>query len=327
MLGRSFDRGDFRRIMVPVMAVVISTEYLRIEFGPFDVILRTLAPRGEGMARCADPEQGLTRCQIVANRLHLVLGQGLSACAQHQHIRILQGLGEPGNIVLLGVAYDNCHFIAALPGPDLLGQRRQRLPGLVFRLGDRDDHFCRHIPLERKGLPTDDLVTGDRWGNILLDVFDDQVRASIVGDVGSACRVIHGVGHVTHQGDVAAVLRHLTQSEGASQDAHVRVYPYQYDVLDATLLHHVPYLVTLVADDVTIRVDREGIDLALPRCPRPSSDGGQVGGPLLVKQGGVIFPAVALIDWIEVHLLAWDIVTPAIDVFWLVLRGRCRLGS
>lgn len=135
----------------------------------------------------------------------------------------------------------------------------------------------------------------DRGAPEFFDVADDQLCAFVVGDVGGAGRVVHGVGQVAHEGDVDAPLYHLFDAKGAVEDAHVGVHAHQHHLADAHLLDKVVNLLAVVRDAVpaVVNVYRRVLSRPDPyllglACVRPSIrivDGQRRRRPVCLRRG------------------------------------------
>ena len=144
-------------------------------------------------------------------------------------------------------------------------------------------------------------------------------------DVGPASGVVHGVGHVPHEHDVAAVPGELPQAERPAEDAHVRVHAEEHDVRDAPRLEEVPDLHPRIADRV-VGGDLERVELREPGRPRVAAQSCQPPMPGLVLHRIVVLAPVRLVDRILHALLGGNPPAPRADVRGQVRRGRGRPG-
>jgi hypothetical protein len=120
---------------------------------------------------------------------------------------------------------------------------------------------------------------------------------------GPAGGIVHRVGHVTHEHDVLAVLRHLPQPEGAARDAHVEMHAHEDDVVDVLRLEQVPDLHAAVADGVLFLVDAQRVDLLRPRALSDSGPWLRVPWPRRRVRRIVVLAAVGLIERIHRQFL------------------------
>jgi len=103
------------------------------------------------------------------------------------------------------------------------------------------------------------ITAGNRGTPIFFDILDDQISTLEVVDKGMHFGAIHGIGQISHEHNVLALVDHLSDAERPPQDTHVRVYSHHDHVLDLAFPHHVISFRT-VGDDIT-RLDLEDIDL------------------------------------------------------------------
>ena len=104
--------------------------------------------------------------------------------------------------------------------------------------------------MKPKGRPGRDVGAGERRTPVFFNVLDDKVGAGEVINAGRPFGIIHGVGHVAHQGDMFAEFDHLTNGEWSSQNAHVQVNPAEDDVVDAPFGKQVPGLLSIIGEGV-----------------------------------------------------------------------------
>ena len=99
---------------------------------------------------------------------------------------------------------------------------------------------------------------------MLLDVLNHQVGPGKMADAGRAMRIVHGVGHIAHQGDVLAQPHHLPYSKGTPEHAHVQMHAAEDHVFDPSLGEQVPGLLAVVGHRIPLG-DLHGGDLPCPR--------------------------------------------------------------
>ena len=186
-------------------------------------------------------------------------------------------------------------FELRLIGRELLGNAGLR--GAVAEQKDLQALLAGGGLAEGEGLAADELIGGDGRADALLDVLDEQLGAALVADEGPALRVIHRVGHVAHEHDVLAVLRHLAEAEGPAGDAHVHVDAHEDDVLDAAGFEQVPNLDAGIADGVLLLVDAQHVDLLRPRGARIEALRLEFLRPGGVFGGIIVFAAVGSDRW------------------------------
>ena len=85
---------------------------------------------------------------------------------------------------------------------------------------------------------------------MLFDVFNDEVGALVVGDVGGVFGVVHGVGKVAEEDAFDAPFGHLADGEGAVENAHVGVDAGDEQVFDAAEFQGAVDLFSFVGDEV-----------------------------------------------------------------------------
>ena len=126
---------------------------------------------------------------------------------------------------------------------------------------------------------------------MFFDVGDDEVVAGEVVDAGWAFRVVHGVGHVAHEGDGFAEVDLLADGEGTAEDAHVEVNAAEDDVVDVAGGEEVPCFLAVIGEGVAGLEFDERV-LAFPR----RDD--------LAFMVGAGAAHVAVVDW-EDGFVAW----------------------
>lgn len=124
-----------------------------------------------------------------------------------------------------------------------------------------------------------------------------------------------------------AVLRHLTEAEGAARNAHVEMHAHEDDVVDITSLQDVPDFGAGVADDVLGLVDAEGIGLLGPGCLRIEAFGAKFCGPLRVLSGIIILSTIGLIEGIDGQLFGRDLFAPVSNFVRQTGGGGSSLGT
>lgn len=180
---------------------------------------------------------------------------------------------------IIGVGVDDGGLDAA-PTDIIFGEVGESFPCMVLIFTDEEDHVGRVICAEAEGLAAEEGVARDGGAPVLLDVFHDEFRAAEVVDVGGGVGVVHGVSEITHEEDVLALVHHLPDGEGATEDAHIGVDSHDDDIGDAALFHEVEGLGG-VGDGVFV-VDFERGDLSAP-----GAEGG-AGGTAVAAFVGVI---------------------------------------
>jgi len=85
---------------------------------------------------------------------------------------------------------------------------------------------------------------------VFFDVGDDEVVAGEVIDAWWAFGVVHGVGHIAHEGDGFAEIDLLADGEGAAEDAHVEVNAAEDDVVDVAGGEEVPCFLAVIGEGV-----------------------------------------------------------------------------
>lgn len=97
-------------------------------------------------------------------------------------------------------------------------------------------------------------------------MFDHELRAAEMGDMGRHPVMVHRVGEIPHQDHVQPLGNELADRKGATQHAHVDVDAHHDDVGDAALAHQVVGFIR-IGDRVAL-MDFQRRMLA---CPRPVS--------------------------------------------------------
>src|SRR5205085_2732193 len=97
-------------------------------------------------------------------------------------------------------------------------------PGLTSKLGHPATYIAAIVadgcfgvrPLvvwKAEFAAAEEIDAGQRGAPVALDVFDHQVGSLEVADEGGLGGVVHGVGHVAHEGDVQALIDELADAE------------------------------------------------------------------------------------------------------------------
>jgi len=95
---------------------------------------------------------------------------------------------------------------------------------------------------------------------------DDQIGAGEMIDAGRTPGVVHGVGHVAHQGDVLSEFHHLTNRKGPTKDTHVEVHSTEDDIVDPAPGKEVAGLLPVMSQGITL-CKFNGVDRPGPRFP------------------------------------------------------------
>ena len=90
-----------------------------------------------------------------------------------------------------------------------------------------------------KRLAVQNVGARDGWAPVTFDMLEDQIVPRVVIHVRRVARVVHRVGHVSHQHDVLALIDHLANAERTAKHAHVRMHAHNDDIFDAALLYQV----------------------------------------------------------------------------------------
>jgi hypothetical protein len=138
----------------------------------------------------------------------------------------------------------------------------------------------------------EDLIAGDGWADELFDMRDDEVIAGKVIGIGPAFGVIHAVGEVACEDNLFAGVSELSESEGATEHAHVGVDTGKDHMLDAAGFEDIPDFITAVTEIVVFCINLNAWVLRFPRECRVAAFCGKLSSPFGMFCGIIIFATV-----------------------------------